>query len=142
MEPKPCKAKHWKAISEEGELYLKAYVMEHPDLTLEALCDHYQLVYGVEAGVTTMHNALKRMGITRKKNILRPQQVQRRQRLRKRELHQCLRGREAGRLRVFGRIWLLSKHELGLWPVARLKAGIRRKPEGSWRAGEHGCGID
>ena len=67
VEPKPCKAKHWKAVSEEGELYLKTHVMENPDLTLEALCDHYRLIYGVEVGVTTMHNALKRMGITRKK---------------------------------------------------------------------------
>jgi len=67
VEPRPCQAKHWKAISEEGELYLKSHVMENPDLTLEALCEHYQLVYGVEVGVTTMHNTLKRIGITRKK---------------------------------------------------------------------------
>lgn len=73
--PMPVKAGHWKAISPEGELYLKAYVLEHPDLTLEQLCEHYSLVYGVTPGVTTMHNALKRIGITRKKNILRSKQV-------------------------------------------------------------------
>ncbi len=67
IEPKPCKAKHWKAVSEEGEMYLKAYLLEHKDLTLEQLCDHYQLVYGVRVGTTTMHNVLKRIGFTRKK---------------------------------------------------------------------------
>lgn len=65
--PMPVKADHWKAISSEGELYLKAYVLEHPDLTLGQLCEHYGLVYGVTPGVATMHNALKRIGITRKK---------------------------------------------------------------------------
>lgn len=69
IEPKPFKAKHWKAITEEGELYLKAYILEHNDLTLEQLCEHYQLVYGVQVGVTTMHNALNRIGITRKKKL-------------------------------------------------------------------------
>jgi len=34
VEPRPCQAEHWKAISEEAELYLKAHVMENPDLTL------------------------------------------------------------------------------------------------------------
>lgn len=67
VEPKPCKAKHWKAVSEEGEMYLKAYVLEHKDPTLEHLCENYQSVYGVQVGMTTMHNALKRIGITRKK---------------------------------------------------------------------------
>lgn len=67
IEPKPCKAKHWKAVSEEGELYLKAYLLEHKDPTLEHLCEHYQSVYGVRMGIATMHNALKRIGFTRKK---------------------------------------------------------------------------
>ncbi len=73
--PRPVKAVHWKAVSSEGELYLKAYVLEHPDLTLEQLCEHYGLVYGATPGVATMHNALKRIGITRKKNILRSRQA-------------------------------------------------------------------
>lgn len=73
--PMPVKADHWKAISSEGKLYLKAYVLEHPDVTLEDLCGHYGLIYGITPGVTTMHNALKRIGLTRKKNILRPNQV-------------------------------------------------------------------
>lgn len=73
--PAPVKADHWKAISPEGEIYLKAYVLEHPDATLERLCEHYGLVYGTIPGVTTMHNALKRIGLTRKKNILRSKQV-------------------------------------------------------------------
>lgn len=86
--PVPVKADHWKAISSEGELYLKAYVLEHPDLTLGQLCEHYGLVYGITPGVTTMHNALKRIGITRKKNILRSGQVQRREQAQERQLHQ------------------------------------------------------
>ena len=47
-------------------------MFEHKDLTLEQLCEHYQLVYGVRVGVTTMHNALKRIGITRKKTFYHP----------------------------------------------------------------------
>jgi hypothetical protein len=41
--------------------------LECPDLSLEQLCGHYGLVYGVTPGVATMHNALKRIGLTRKK---------------------------------------------------------------------------
>lgn len=67
IEPKPCKVKHWKAVSEEGEMYLKAYLLEHKDPTLEHLCENYQSVYGVQVGTTTMHNVLKRIGFTRKK---------------------------------------------------------------------------
>jgi transposase len=67
LEPKPCRATHWKAVSEEGEMYLKAYILEHKDATLEHLCEHYQSIYGVRVGITTMHNALKRIGLTRKK---------------------------------------------------------------------------
>lgn len=67
IEPKPCKVKHWKAISEEGEMYLKVYLLEHKDPTLEQLCEHYQSVYGVRVSTSTMHNVLKRIGFTRKK---------------------------------------------------------------------------
>lgn len=67
IKPKPCRAKHWKAVSEAGEMYLKAYLLEHKDSTLEHLCENYQSVYGVRVGITTMHNVLKRLGLTRKK---------------------------------------------------------------------------
>ena len=56
-----------RAISPEGEMYLQLLLSEQPDLTLEALCDRYAENYGVQVSVSTMHNTLKRLGITRKR---------------------------------------------------------------------------
>jgi transposase len=58
---------HEHAVSPEGEMYLQVLLKEQCDLTLSQLCENYQLVYGVSVGITTMHNALKRLGLSRKK---------------------------------------------------------------------------
>ena len=67
LAPRPCNAVHEHAVSPEGELYLQVLLKEQPDMTLQQLCENYQLVYGVTVGITTMHNLLKRLGFSRKK---------------------------------------------------------------------------
>ena len=67
IEPRPSKPVHAHAVSPEGELYLKALLLEEVDLTLERLCELYGQAYGVRVGVTTMHLTLKRMGLSYKK---------------------------------------------------------------------------
>ena len=62
IEPRPSKPVHAHAVSPEGELYLKALLLEEVDLTLERLCELYWQAYAVRVGVTTMHLTLKRMG--------------------------------------------------------------------------------
>ncbi len=75
--PRPCLAVHEHAVSPEGEMYLKILLLEEVDLTLAQLCDRYEDVYGARVGISTMHLTLKRLGLTLKKNGLRPEQVQR-----------------------------------------------------------------
>lgn len=65
--PRPCLAVHEHAVSPEGEMYLKILLKEDVDLTLAQLCDHYEDIYGVRVGVSTMHNTLKHLGLTLKK---------------------------------------------------------------------------
>ena len=67
IEPRPRHAVHAHAVSPEGELYLQTLVLEDVDSTLEQFCERYQQAYGVRVGVTTMHNTLKRMGLSYKK---------------------------------------------------------------------------
>ena len=67
MDPRPSKPVHAHAVSPEGELYLKALLLEEVDLTLERLCELYWQAYGVRVGVATMHLTLKRMGLSYKK---------------------------------------------------------------------------
>ena len=67
IEPRPSKPVHAHAVSPEGELYLKALLLEEVDLTLERLCELYWQAYGVRVGVATMHLTLRRMGLSYKK---------------------------------------------------------------------------
>lgn len=58
---------HARKITEEGEFYLKLLLATDVDMTLSELCDRYADVFGVRVEATTMHETLKRLGITRKK---------------------------------------------------------------------------
>lgn len=60
-----------RAIPEEGEMHLRLWLDETPDLTLEELRDRYEHVYGVRVGITTLHNTLRCMRITRKRKTFR-----------------------------------------------------------------------
>lgn len=57
-----------RAIDEDGERLLVAWVTEQPDLTLQELADRYQQHRGRSVGVTTIFRTLERLGMTRKKN--------------------------------------------------------------------------
>ena len=59
------------AISTEGEMHLRLLLSADVDLTLEELCDCYERIYGKRVGLTTMHNTLKRLNITRKRKTFR-----------------------------------------------------------------------
>ena len=71
LRPKPPTRRGHRAIPEEGEMHLRLWLDEAPDLTLEQLRDRYELVYGVRVGITTLHNTLRRMRITRKRKTFR-----------------------------------------------------------------------
>jgi transposase len=75
--PRPKPTTHAHAVSSEGELYLQVLLAEDVDLTLDQLCARYEETYGVRVGRTTMHNTLKRLNFTRKKNGLRSETPQR-----------------------------------------------------------------
>ena len=65
-------------ISPEGGLWLQALLAETPDLSLAELCGKYKDVYGILVSTSTMHNTLKRMEYSFKKNFLRPEAGHRR----------------------------------------------------------------
>ena len=58
-------------ISPEGELWLQALLAETPDLSLAELCVKYEGIYGIPVSISTMHNTLKRMEYSFKKNFRR-----------------------------------------------------------------------
>lgn len=58
---------HARKITEEGEFFLMLLLATDVDLTLSELCDRYADVFDVRVEITTMHETLKRLGITRKR---------------------------------------------------------------------------
>lgn len=67
LEPRKPKIKYPRLISDEGELYLQALLLEEPDLTLEEIIDNYEESYNVRVSIGTMFNTLKKLKITHKK---------------------------------------------------------------------------
>jgi transposase len=67
MAPRKAKAVHARAVSPEGEMFLQILLREDVDMTLAELCGRYERAYGARVGLSTMHNTLKRMGLTYKK---------------------------------------------------------------------------
>lgn len=54
-------------LSFEQEEELKKQVMEHDDLTLQQHCDLFAQSTGMTMSYVTMHRAIKRFGVSRKK---------------------------------------------------------------------------
>lgn len=54
-------------VGPEREADLRALVAERPTATLAELCDAWEERTGVRLGLSTMHDALERLGISRKK---------------------------------------------------------------------------
>jgi putative transposase len=51
---------------------VRAWLEETPDLTLAELCERYEKDFGVSMSTSAMDRGLKRLKISRKKNVLRP----------------------------------------------------------------------
>jgi len=64
IEPRPQNAGRKRGLSEEQLYALEQYVVHHPDMTLERLREGLSL----PVSIITVHNSLKRMGFTLKKN--------------------------------------------------------------------------
>jgi transposase len=54
-------------LSFEQEEALKQQLQEHDDLTLQQHCDLFEEATGVQMSYVTMHRAIKRFGVSRKK---------------------------------------------------------------------------
>jgi transposase len=67
LSPKPSHAGRPRVVSEEGELFLQAVLVEEADLTLNELRDRYATAYGVHVSLGAMHDTLQRLGLSRKK---------------------------------------------------------------------------
>jgi transposase len=67
LAPPPSHAGRPRVVSEVGELFLTAVLVEEPDLTLNELRERYALAYGVHVSLGAMHDTLKRLGLSRKK---------------------------------------------------------------------------
>lgn len=59
-------------VDEVGDVYLRKWLEERPDLTLAELCERYERELGVSMSTSAMDRGLKRLKISRKKNALRP----------------------------------------------------------------------
>lgn len=63
--PKPHVKRHPPAFTEEDCRILQSHLQDHPDATLNEL----RTVCGVDCSLETVSQTLKRLGITRKKNV-------------------------------------------------------------------------
>lgn len=68
LTPKPRGPARPRAVSEEGELFLKVLIVGQPDLTLKELRERYFQAYGTPVSTGAMHGTLKRLGLTLKKS--------------------------------------------------------------------------
>lgn len=69
IEPKKVGGNKQPKVDQAGEQRIKSWLLEQPDLTLQALCDQYQQEVGVTMGASSMSRALKRMAISFKKKV-------------------------------------------------------------------------
>jgi transposase len=63
LDPKPHGGGMPRKVTEEVEQQLCDRIREHPDTTLQELCDHC----GIDGSIMVVWRTLKRLGITRKK---------------------------------------------------------------------------
>jgi transposase len=57
-------------VDKAGGESLRQWLEEHPDLTLAELCERYQQQRGVSISTSAMDRGLKRLKVSRKKNLL------------------------------------------------------------------------
>lgn len=69
IEPKPHRSGNPPKIRPEHHPFLKELTEKENDLSLEEICTRLQDEFSVEISVTAIHESLKRLGISRKKNF-------------------------------------------------------------------------
>lgn len=74
LDPKPMGGVRRVKVDEVGRAWLADRVREEPDLTLERLVDEYEGKFGVRVVITTISNALGKLGFTLKKKSFRASQ--------------------------------------------------------------------
>lgn len=72
VEPQPHRRGRRPKVDEEGLELLHRLVLRSPDATLAELGAQYFEQRGVQLAITTVHRALERLNVTRKKKSLRP----------------------------------------------------------------------
>jgi transposase len=71
IEPRPHRSGNPPKVRPEHHPFLKKLVGRESGLSLEEICSRFQNKFSVKISVTAMHESLKRLGISRKKNFLR-----------------------------------------------------------------------
>lgn len=56
-------------ITASDLLKLKQLIEQQPDALLNELCERFEQRYGIDVSVSTMHRAVRRLGISTKKNF-------------------------------------------------------------------------
>mgnify|MGYP001813613386 CR=1 FL=1 len=69
IEPKPHRSGNPPKIRPEHHPFLKELTKKENDLSLEEICSRFRNKFSVKISVTAMHESLKRLGISRKKNF-------------------------------------------------------------------------
>ena len=69
IEPKPHQSGNPPKIRSEHCPFLKKLIEKENGLSLEEICSRFQNKFSVKISVTAMHESLKRLGISRKKNF-------------------------------------------------------------------------
>lgn len=68
VEPKQCGGYEKPIIEGQYLNMIKAWIDEKNDLLLSELCDRLREKTGINVSITTMHRALQKLGLRRKKN--------------------------------------------------------------------------
>lgn len=69
VEPKQCGGYEKPIIEGQYLNMIKAWIDEKNDLLLSELCDRLREKTGINVSITTMHRALQKLGLRRKKKL-------------------------------------------------------------------------
>ena len=70
--PKPHGGGNPPRINASGLERLREFVTQHPDATLKELCERFEASYGMKPSTSSLHRALDKLGLTRKKKRFMP----------------------------------------------------------------------
>ena len=72
LAPKPHGGGHGPLVDEAGGGFIREVLAEAPDLTLNELCQRYERRFARKISKSSMDRALRRLNLTRKKDLPRP----------------------------------------------------------------------